>query len=225
MNGPDDIRFPGAVRTVAVYGGTFDPPTRAHVELPSAVMEAINADWLLVIPASVSPFKPDGAHATDSQRMEMLELAFAGRPDVTVTPMEIIRGGTSYTIDTLRELHDRFPGIGFRLIIGADQAQSFHRWREAPAIVDLAPPAVMLRGPGPSIDRLLESMAPAWTQEQMRDWRERIVRVPTIDASSTEARALLSSAAPDERRLHELCCDGVLDYIRESGLYGSRAVH
>ena len=78
MNGTQDIQFPDAVRTVAVYGGTFDPPTRAHAALPLAVVDAIGADWLLVIPAAASPFKPGGAHATDPQRLEMLKQAVQG---------------------------------------------------------------------------------------------------------------------------------------------------
>ena len=223
------IRFPESARTVAVYGGTFDPPTRAHVELPLAVADAIGADHLLIIPASASPFKPGGAHATDEQRLRMLELAFGDRAGVTVTPIEIERGGASYTVDTLRDLTCRFPGITFRLIIGADQAESFHRWREAGAILDLAEPAVMLRGDSAHFDAgvagLLESMAPHWTTEELEAWRARIVKAPTIDASSTEARALLASHSPDDKRLSQLLLPEVLDYISRSGLYGAGENH
>jgi len=225
MDGATDIRFPSSVRTVAIYGGTFDPPTRAHVELPIAVVDAIDAHWLLVIPASTSPFKAGGAHASDPQRVEMLELAFANRPCLTVTPIELHRGGTSYTVDTLRSLSDSFPEIAFRLIIGADQAQSFHRWREAHAIIECAEPAVMLRGDGEGVDGLIESMAPHWSSKELDQWRSRIVKIPTLDASSTEARAILSSPCPDETRLIELLNPTVLDYIKEQGLYGAASTY
>lgn len=225
MGDPDDTTFEASVRTVAVYGGTFDPPTRAHVELPLAVVGAIEADHLLVIPAAASPFKPDGPIASDDQRLQMLRFAFAGMPAVTITSMEIERGGASYTVDTLRELKQRHPAITFRLIIGADQAASFHRWREAGAIIEAAEPAVMLRGNEESAEDLLQRMAPHWSDDDMKRWESRIVSVPATDASSTEARALLSASTPESARLSELLDPAVLGYIREVGLYGSSADH
>lgn len=215
-----DISFPETVRTVAVYGGTFDPPTRAHVAMPQAVVDAIGADWLLVIPAAASPFKPGGAHATNAQRQRMLELAFEEQPCTTVTAMELLRGGASYTVDTLRSLCQRFPEITFRLIIGADQADSFHRWREAESIIALAEPAVMLRGTD-GADTLLASMEPHWAADAIAQWWSRVVYVPQINASSTEARALLGLPGADEIRLNELISAPVLAYIRQESLYCS----
>lgn len=225
MGATDEITFAESARTVAVYGGTFDPPTRAHVELPLAVVGAIEADHLLVIPAAASPFKPDGPIASDDHRLQMLRFAFAGMPAVAITSMEIARGGASYTVDTLRELKQRFPAITFRLIIGADQAASFHRWREAGAIIESAEPAVMLRGSEETAEELLQRMAPHWPEDEMKRWEARIVTVPATDASSTEARALLASASPKSARLSELLDPAVLGYIRETDLYGSSADH
>ncbi|MCB9848589.1 MAG: nicotinate (nicotinamide) nucleotide adenylyltransferase [Phycisphaeraceae bacterium] len=208
------------MRTVAVLGGSFDPPTRAHTTIPLAVSQAIGADWLLVIPAAVSPFKRDGSHASDEQRLAMLRLALAEHPRVAISAIEIERGGTSYTVETLRELRWRFPAIVFRLLIGADQAASFHRWREPHAILDLAEPAVMLRG-DVNADALLESMAPHWSAGELAAWRARIIAAPTLDASSTEARALLRVSPRDEVRLRGLLDPRVLEYITREGLYGS----
>jgi nicotinate-nucleotide adenylyltransferase len=221
MDGPDDPRFPDSVLTVAVCGGTFDPPTRAHVELPIAATQAIGAGWLLVIPASASPFKPGGAHASDEQRLRMLGLAFAGRQRVTISSIELDRGGVSYTVDTLSELRRRFPSTAFRLIIGADQAASFHLWREAQAIIELAEPVVVLRGEDTDAESLIGSMALNWSEAQLRRWRGRIVFVGASDASSTQARAILASPNPDEDRLLRLLDPSVLGYIRREGLYGS----
>jgi nicotinate-nucleotide adenylyltransferase len=225
MNGTQDIQFPDAVRTVAVYGGTFDPPTRAHAALPLAVVDAIGADWLLVIPAAASPFKPGGAHATDPQRLEMLKQVFADRPCVTVSSIELTRGGTSFTVDTLRTLSESFPDITLRLIIGADQAESFHRWRAAHEIVRCAEPVVMLRGDGGGVDRLMHAMAPHWSEDELDAWRQRVVAIPMLDASSTEARAILASATSEDTRLLELLEPASIDYIRNQGLYGARTAH
>jgi len=214
------IEFPGSVRTVAIFGGSFDPPTRAHVQIPIAVRDAIGADLLLVIPAAVSPFKPDGAGATDKQRLQMLELAFADHRAVAISSIELDRGGPSYTVETLEAIRRDNPGVALRLIIGADNATNFHRWRRPQRILDLAEPAVMLRG-DEDPDALIDAMALHWTEPECRAWRERIVSTPTIDASSTEVRALLASTSPDEARLGEMLDPRVLGYIRSEGLYRS----
>jgi len=221
MERPCEIPIPDYVRTVAILGGSFDPPTRAHTELPLAACNAIGAQWLLVIPAAVSPFKPQGAGATNAQRSAMCRIAFADRPCVSISTIELDRGGTSYTVDTLRGLRRRFPQIAFRLLIGADQAESFHRWREPDTIITLAEPAVMLRGDAAGAEALLQSMSPHWSADALTAWRARIVTIPTLDGSSTEARDLLALEQPDEARLNALLDPEVLTYIRTNGLYGA----
>lgn len=108
------------VRTILVCGGTFDPPHRAHVELPALARDRLatlagiaapdgRSAWLLYVPAARSPLKDEGPEASDEDRVAMLRLATAGLERAAVWTDEIDRGRRSpaqpsYTIDTIRRL-------------------------------------------------------------------------------------------------------------------------
>jgi nicotinate-nucleotide adenylyltransferase len=208
---------------VIVFGGTFDPPHRAHIELPRAVRNVAGADALLYIPAAQSPLKRAAPGASADERLEMLRLALADDPRSLVTTIELDRGGAaSFTIDTLRSLAAQFgPHVTMRLLIGADQAAEFHRWREPREIINLAEPLVMLRVPAESWDALRGRMAVHWTDAETGQWGRRVVSVPTLDVSATRIREMLSMGAPDAD-FEGLLPRPVLAYIRHRGLYGAR---
>lgn len=206
---------------VALCGGTFDPPHRAHVELPVAARDALGADWLLYAVAHASPFKTgDGAATPDHHRLEMLRLATAGLPRVSVTDLEIRRGGASYTIDTVRELNGLLPDVRLRLLVGADQAAEFHRWREARALIEETQPAVMLRTPRETRETLRKALAPHWTGAELDGWIARVVETPVVDVSATGVRETLRREGAGSASLRGVVDARVLGYIRQNGLYG-----
>ena len=126
----------------------------------------------------------------------------------------------SYTIDTLRALRAEVgPGVTLRLLIGADQAAQFHRWRDARGVIALAPPLVMLRTPHDAAADLLNAMRPHWSAEELREWSSRIVEVPTLDADATTLRERLATHGPDAPGLDDLLPEGARRVIRERGLY------
>lgn len=216
--------LPAGVSSVLVFGGSFDPPTRAHIELPALARDRAGLEWLLYIPAAESPGK--GAHPTarGEDRVAMLHAALEGRERCSVSTIELDRvqrqPGPSYTVDTLRELRQRLgEGVRLRLLIGADQAASFHTWREPHRILELAEPLVMLRTPAESARGVWARMAPHWPEDEGAAWRSRVVELPTIDASSTEARRLLRAGGPDAPGLDRLVPEGAIRIIRERGLY------
>jgi len=215
-----------SLRTVVVFGGTFDPPHKGHVHLPLLAvrhlelkLEEEKGAWVLYVPAARSPHKAAGPVASDGQRVEMLTLAVSHLPRCSVWTDEIDRaaaGEPSYTIDTLRRLRDWLDGhdgddVRLRLLIGADQAAAIDRWREPAAIVALAEPLVMARVAGGAEE------APPKLPAHLGDWSARMLPVPKLDASSTAARAAL--AAGDEASLRRLLDAPVLAYIRSNGLY------
>lgn len=210
---------PASVRTVVVFGGAFDPPHAAHVDLPLAARDAAGADWLLVIPASAPPLK-DGPAASGSDRLAMTRLAFEGRERVSVSPVELERGGASYTIDTVEALRSALPAqVTLRLCIGADQARQFHKWRDAQRLLSLAEPLVMLRPPLDDEGSLLAEIGRHWPPEESAQWAARLARVPVVDVSSTEVRRLLREQGPDAPGLADMVPGAVLAHIREHGLY------
>lgn len=224
---------PPETRLVVLVGGTFDPPHRAHVELPARVRDVLEGGsagaWLVYVPAARSPFKTDGPVASDADRVKMLTLALEGTPRACVWTDEIDRaeaGEPSYTVDTLERARrwldaNGCAGAAMRLLIGADQALAFHRWREPRRIISLAEPVVMLRPPVDTPRALVEGMRAtgAWSDAELGAWESRVVDVGVIDAAATSIRERLASGGASV--VEGVVDPRVLEYIREHGLYHS----
>ena len=105
------------------------------------------------------------------------------------------------------------------MTIGADQAAQFHQWRDARAILKLAPPVVMLRAPDESEASVVDSLRPHWSEAEIDQWRQSIIEMPTIKVSSTEVRTLLASDPPDTKALSALLAPQTLGYITQHALY------
>lgn len=211
--------IPEWVRSVALFGGSFDPPHVGHGALPEAAREAAAIDWLLYVPAARSPHKDKGPEATDEDRLAMLKAALEGRERCSISTIELERGPPSLTIDTLRSLIAMSPrSLTWRLIIGADQAAAFHRWREPREIMALADPLVLLRAPAETPERL-ETTLGAWNEEERRHWMSCVVSAPVMDVSATEVRRILKTVGPDEAERAGLILPAVACEIRARGLY------
>ncbi len=211
---------PDHVRTLLVFGGSFDPPTIAHFELPKEVMRRISVDWLLYVPVGQSPLKERPPVATPPQRLGMLAAGLAGNESVSISTIEIDRPGASFTVDTLSRLTSLLhSSVRLRLLIGADQAAQFHRWKESRRIIEMADPVVMLRVGQFDRASLLAALEQNWRALDMDLWQHRLLDLPPIAGSSTEARALIAEGGPEHPGLRDLVPRPVLEFIRERGLY------
>ncbi len=216
--GPPDAR-------VLVFGGTFDPPHRGHVEQPPRARLAVDADWVLYVPAARSPHKEGGPEADGGDRVRMLRAALAGVPRTSVSTIELDRaadGDPSWTIDTIRELRRLAPAATrFELLIGDDQARGFHRWRGADELLALAPPRVMLRSSGDGGAELARTLAGHWPPDRIAWWRSRVVELPILEVEATRIRSLLDGPRTDaaRRELRASVPDAVLEVIDRRGLY------
>lgn len=221
---------------VILFGGSFDPPHRAHAALPAVVRAAVPGcagACILYTPAARSPHKHQGPQATDGQRLEMLELAIRGVPHAAVWTDELDRavaGQPSYTIDTVvraRRWLDAHgaPGVPLRLLIGADQAAQFHRWKAPREIIAAAEPLVMLRAPSQTPRDLLDGLASAefWSPDELAAWTGRAASIPLDPVSATQVRQLLAGNADQRRRARDLLPSDVWSFIERHGLY--RAAH
>ena len=130
-----------------VLGGTFNPPHNGHLAAARHVRDALGLDQVLFIPTNLPPHKelPAGS-ATTAQRCDMVRLMTAPYDWAVFSDMEVGRGGTSYTVETLRDLH----AAGYddlTLIVGTDMLLSFDVcWRAPEEIARLARLAVVARG-------------------------------------------------------------------------------
>ncbi len=206
------------------FGGSFDPPHTGHAQMPRLVLEALHTPNapIIYVPAARSPHK--AAQPTSAtHRIEMLRIATRGNEQVSVWETEIERsvrnpGEASYWSQTWDEARAAFPDAQNRFLIGADQALSMHRWHAFETIWRDA--LVVLRDEHDEPERLITSLRSlrVWSEDELDRWLEQIVRVPTIDASSTQIRQALQDPLQRENPIAGLD-DRVHSYILEHGLY------
>ena len=119
-----------APQRIGLYGGTFDPPHIGHVRAARNFICAEKLDILYIMPANIPPHKQID-HADDPiRRFEMCKAAFGDIDGVVVSDYEIVRSGISYTVDTLRHLHDVSGGAVLFMLCGDDMFLTLDRWRE-----------------------------------------------------------------------------------------------
>ena len=118
---------------IGLYGGSFNPVHLGHVGIARRAIADLGLDRLIVIPANVSPFKVSGAEARKHEpwdRVELVKAAFRDLEKTVVDLREIERGGTSYAIDTVRQIAAENPGAELYFIIGEDSVEGLPRWKD-----------------------------------------------------------------------------------------------
>ena len=131
-------------RTIALFGGSFDPPHVGHVLAAAWVLSTREVSSVLVVPALEHAFEK--RLAPSPHRRRMCELAFARLRGIAISDIEARLGGASYTVRTLEELRRAHPATEWRLMIGSDLVDQLPRWKEGHRIAALAPPLVVGRG-------------------------------------------------------------------------------
>jgi len=195
---------------IGILGGTFNPPHLGHLVCAQEAYLQLHLDRVMVIPAWIPPHKPVEDEPGADHRLELCRLAFQrDESRFAVSDLEIRREGTSYTVDTLQELHSREPDSELYLIVGADIAAGLPKWRDPERVLSLATLAVAQRpGTGPeAVERALGELNGAE--------RARFFDMPEIGISSTMLRNRVREGQP----IRYLTTDAVGGYIARHNLY------
>lgn len=198
---------------IAMFGGSFNPVHIGHKALVNRMIEEFSLDTVYVIPTYCTPLKDNTPMITPQHRLNMCKLTFADVPKVTVSDAEIIRGGKSYTADTLKEIHTNHPEDELFLIVGADSFMQLPLWYNVLEIFSLATVLTIARG---ELD-YSELISQKNKLETEFGAKASVIREPVVQVSSTQIRNLISSHMP----FSHLLSRGVSEYIIESGLYGN----
>jgi nicotinate-nucleotide adenylyltransferase len=128
---------------VGLYGGSFNPAHEGHAHVAETAKRRLRLDRVIWLVSPQNPLKPHHETADLAERMAGAA-SLAKGPGMIVTDVETLLG-SAYTIDTIRALKGRFPGVKFVWIMGADSLASFHRWRGWTQIMREVPVAIVSR--------------------------------------------------------------------------------
>jgi nicotinate-nucleotide adenylyltransferase len=192
---------------IGVLGGSFDPVHYGHLAIARQAFASFSLKKVLFVPAGHPPHKSSTIKANATHRLAMLRLALKGIDFPSeICPLEINRPGPSYTIDTLIELRQLYPGCELYFIIGSDNLDEIKTWHEYRKVLTLAQFCVTHR-PG----------YPAILPPELSDATIRTFPSPEKEISSSMVRADLAQGDSCESRVPA----PVLDYIKANGIYGS----
>lgn len=197
---------------IGIFGGSFDPVHCGHLRVAEACRDGVPLERILFVPAAAQPLKPHGPVASAEDRLHMLELAIEGRRGFAICPIEIERGGVSYTVETLRQLVDERPRDELFLILGADALGDLPNWREPDAIRRLARIVVAERPGASPIEPPLRSRS-----GEPSPAHHEVIHVPIdpLDVSSSEIRDRVARGESIEGRVPP----AVAAYIERKRLY------
>ncbi|MFG3701267.1 nicotinate-nucleotide adenylyltransferase [Micromonospora sp. NPDC047620] len=192
------------IRRIGIMGGTFDPIHHGHLVAASEVADRFGLDEVVFVPTGQPWQKEDQPVTPAEDRYLMTVIATASNPRFQVSRVDIDRGGPTYTVDTLRDLHAEYgPKVQLFFITGADALERILSWKDLDEIFELAHFIGVTR-PG---FELTDAHLPADTVS--------LVQVPAMAISSTNCRERVARGEP----VWYLVPDGVVQYIAKRRLY------
>lgn len=187
---------------IGIFGGTFDPIHLGHLITAQSVKEIRNLEKIIFIPAFISPHKSDAKTSSPEDRLNMIKLAVDDISFFDYSDIEVKKGGVSFTVDTLRELKNRYSELEF--IIGYDNIFTFHNWKEPDEIFELAKIIVLKRK---------SSHPPQFKDKYYR--QAVFVQTRGIEISATDIRERVKNKMP----INFLVPPAVMEYIYKHNLY------
>ena len=196
--------------SLGILGGTFNPPHIGHLVCAQEARAQLGLDRVVLMPVHTPPHKEAAEDPGPEVRLALCQAAIGGDEELDVSTLEIERGGPSYTVDTLRALHESREGDDLTFIVGGDMASSLPSWREPEAVLELARVAVAEREEHRRHE-IAERVG------GLRGAQERIVffTMSRLDISSSDIRRRVAEGRP----IHWLVPGEVADDIERHGLY------
>lgn len=190
---------------IAFLGGSFNPIHKGHLSVANVVLNQLEVDKFLFIPAYVSPFKQNNLMASPTDRINMINLAIKEYKKMEIDTFEINKKGVSYTIETVEYLNQKYNEKPY-LIIGDDLLKDFHNWKEYSRLKDLVDLVVLNRLNDQEIDSIKKDLSLKCI----------FINNTLFKESSTDIRDFIK----DKKSIQNLVSDSVYRYIVERKLYG-----
>jgi nicotinate-nucleotide adenylyltransferase len=198
------------VARIGILGGSFNPPHLAHLVCASEAAAQLGLERVLLTPVARPPHKQAARDPGPQERLELCRLAAGDDERLGVCDLEVRRGGPSYTVDTLRELHAQTPEDDLTFIVGGDIALGLPSWREPEAVLGLATLAVAERGDAVHAD-IAERLRATFPDAPSPVFFD----MPRLDISSSQIRRRVA----ENRSIRYLVPEPVAEHIARGRLY------
>ncbi len=199
------------LKKIGIMGGTFDPVHLAHLLLAEQARVQFYLDQVLFMPSSQPPHKNNSQISSAEHREAMVLMAIKGNPYFAYSDMEILRTGTTYTSDTLKELHIKYPHTEICFIMGADSLFAVDSWHQPEKIFEKA---TILAGNRLDVpDEKIKAQI-CYLKERFGG-RIHLIDMPDIAISSSEIRKRYGKGLSIRYYVPE----SVYTYIKEHQLY------
>lgn len=198
--------------TLGLFGGTFDPIHQGHLHIARAFAQQLALDTVIFLPAG-DPYHKHPTRTTARHRLAMVELAIADEPRFAVSNIDIVREGSTYTIDTIDIFKQNMPQTQFWWLMGMDSLMQLHTWKNWQKLVRQTHIAVAARDSTAlhSAPRALHT----WLGNALADGSLKLLAAPEYPVSSSQIRAELGQGKSADAWLPQ----SVANYIRKQGLY------
>jgi len=205
------------MQKIGVFGGSFNPPHVGHFILAERIKDILKLDKIIFIPAYIPPHKTKMHIMDPIHRLKMLKLAAGKNSYFEVSDIEIKRGGTSFTYDTLLYLNGRYKNAKLHLIIGMDNYHDFCCWKNYEQIFDLCEVIVLKRRDIGSEKKHMHMAGKVKEYKKKLSSQDRFLFLdtPFLDISSTEIRQRIKA----KKTINNYVSEKVAKYIEKNNLY------
>jgi nicotinate-nucleotide adenylyltransferase len=209
----------GPLKRFGLMGGSFDPIHVGHLSIAQQVMNTLKLEEVVLIPAATPPHKQDGREqASGADRLAMCRMAVHNMHGLSVSSIEVDRGGISYTIDTANLVRNAYgPQAEIYFVIGSDTLADLPHWKQISEVLKLTNFAIAERREVPVQMELWKQLEKDFGADTVARLRKGVVEIERVDVSSTQVRQLLKAGKP----LNGLLRRDVEEYIRKHKLYGA----
>ncbi len=198
-------------RKIGILGGTFDPIHNAHLLLGESAREQFGLDRVIFIPNNLSHYKNRTDLSGCEERYQMVKMAISENPFFTCSRLEIDKPDGSYTVDTINDLKNMYPGDEIYLILGADSVISIDSWYKSRELLSscIILSAIREEDDIAALDKKRRELKDLYNADI------RLLSFNRIDISSTDIRNRIKKG----KSVRYMLPDEVIEYICIKGLY------
>ena len=171
-------------KKIGIMGGTFNPIHFGHLLLAERAYEEYALHEVVFLPSKRPSYKNIKDLASEEDRKEMVEIAIHSKPYFSVSTLEYERNGNTYTYDTMKILHEKYPQYQYYFLIGADSLFQLEQWKYAEELLKDTNFLVATRD-GASYEKMEKQI-----QFLKKKYHAQIslLHMPTIEISSSDIR-------------------------------------